>query len=302
MSRRDRPYQQMKSLDILFGDSQAVAQMVPISAICLPQQQPRRYFDPSAMQELVESVRQHGVLQPLLVRSRSDDQYELVAGERRYRAAKEVQLAEVPVVIRELSDQEAMQLSLIENLCREDLNPVEETEGILQLLALRLGSDVGDVTPLLYKMKNAADKHDEFRHNVMPKPEAQLVEEVFTSLGLMTWESFVKNRLPLLNLPEDILAALRQGLIAYTKAKAIARLKDEVARKELLSAAINKNLSLSEITARLKGTLPPSQPDERKERIETTIRRVKQARVWEDQHKWSRLEALLAEIEVLLDS
>lgn len=302
MSRRDRPYQQMKSLDILFGDSQAVAQMVPISAICLPQQQPRRYFDPSAMQELVESVRQHGVLQPLLVRSRSDDQYELVAGERRYRAAKEVQLAEVPVVIRELSDEEAMQLSLIENLCREDLNPVEETEGILQLLALRLGSDVADVTPLLYKMKNAADKHDEFRHNVMPKREAQLVEEVFTSLGLMTWESFVKNRLPLLNLPEDILAALRQGLIAYTKAKAIARLKDEVARKELLSAAINENLSLSEITARLKGTLPPSQPDERKERIETTIRRVKHARVWEDQHKWSRLEALLAEIEVLLDS
>jgi ParB family chromosome partitioning protein len=95
------------------------------------------------MQELVESVQQHGVLQPLLVRSRSDDQYELVAGERRYRAAKEVQLAEVPVVIRELSDEEAMQLSLIENLCREDLNPVEETEGILQLLALRLGSDVG---------------------------------------------------------------------------------------------------------------------------------------------------------------
>lgn len=302
MSRRDRPYQQMKSLDILFGDSQAVAQMVPISAICLPQQQPRRYFDPSAMQELVESVRQHGVLQPLLVRSRSDHQYELVAGERRYRAAKEVQLAEVPVVIRELSDEEAMQLSLIENLCREDLNPVEETEGILQLLALRLGSDVADVTPLLYKMKNAADKHDDFRHNVMPNSEAQLVEEVFTSLGLMTWESFVKNRLPLLNLPEDILAALRHGLIAYTKAKAIARLKDEVARKELLSAAINENLSLSEITARLKGTLPPSQPDERKERIETTIRRVKHARVWEDQHKWSRLEALLAEIEVLLDS
>jgi ParB family chromosome partitioning protein len=302
MSRRDRPYQQMKSLDILFGDSQAVAQMVPISAICLPQQQPRRYFDPSAMQELVESVRQHGVLQPLLVRSRSDDQYELVAGERRYRAAKEVQLAEVPVVIRELSDEEAMQLSLIENLCREDLNPVEETEGILQLLALSLGSDVADVTPLLYKMKNAADKHDEFRHNVMPNSEAQLVEEVFTSLGLMTWESFVKNRLPLLNLPEDVLAALRQGLIAYTKAKVIARLKDEVARKELLSAAINENLSLSEITARLKGTLSPSQPNERKERIETTIRRVKQARVWEDQHKWSRLEALLAEIEVLLNS
>lgn len=299
-SRRDRPYQQMKSLDILFGETQAVAEIVPIEVICLPPQQPRRYFDPQAMHELVESVRQHGILQPLLVRPLPDNKYELVAGERRYRAAKEINLTEVPVVIRELSNEEAMQLSLIENLCREDLNPVEETEGILQLLALRLGGNIGDVTPLLYKMKNAADKNDESRHNVMPNIEAQQVEEVFTSLGLMTWESFVKNRLPLLNLPDDVLVELRQGNIAYTKAKVIARLKDEAARKELLKAAITENLSLTQIQSRLKAQLPASYPDERKERIEGTIRRVKQARVWEDQHKWKRLEGLLAQIEELL--
>lgn len=302
MSRRDRPYQQMKSLDALFGDSQAVAEMVLLSAICLPQQQPRRYFDPSAMQELAESVKQHGILQPLLVRSRSDDKYELVAGERRYRAAKECGLDEVPVVIRSLSDEEAMQLSLIENLCREELNPVEETEGILQLLAIRLGSDVEAVTALLYRMKNAADKSEFSRHNVMPNPESQLIEEVFTSLGLMTWESFVKNRLPLLNLSDDVLLALRQGKIAYTKAKAIARLKDEDQRKELLETAIALDLSLSQIQTRLKAYIHSSEPTERKERIEATIRRVKQARVWEDPEKWSRLEALLAEIEALVSS
>ncbi|WP_305076081.1 ParB/RepB/Spo0J family partition protein [Microcoleus sp. FACHB-831] len=301
-SRRHRPYQQMKSLDALFGDSQAVAEMVLLSAICLPQQQPRRYFDPSAMQELAESVKQHGILQPLLVRSRSDDKYELVAGERRYRAAKECGLDEVPVVIRSLSDEEAMQLSLIENLCREDLNPVEETEGILQLLAIRLGSDVEAVTALLYRMKNAADKPESSRHNVMPNPESQLIEEVFTSLGLMTWESFVKNRLPLLNLSDDVLIALRQGKIAYTKAKAIARLKDEDQRKELLETAIALDLSLSQIQTRLKAYIHSSEPTERKERIEATIRRVKQARVWEDPEKWSRLEALLAEIEALVSS
>lgn len=301
-SRRHRPYQQMKSLDALFGDSQAVAEMVLLSAICLPQQQPRRYFDPSAMQELAESVKQHGILQPLLVRSRSDDKYELVAGERRYRAAKECGLDEVPVVIRSLSDEEAMQLSLIENLCREDLNPVEETEGILQLLAIRLGSDVEAVTALLYRMKNAADKPESSRHNVMPNPESQLIEEVFTSLGLMTWESFVKNRLPLLNLSDDVLLALRQGKIAYTKAKAIARLKDEDQRKELLETAIALDLSLSQIQTRLKAYIHSSEPTERKERIEATIRRVKQARVWEDKEKWSRLEALLAEIEALVSS
>lgn len=305
-NRRDRPYQQMKSLDILFGDSQteaeveAAAKIISIEEIRLPDEQPRRYFDPQAMLELVESVRQHGVLQPLLVRPRSDEKYELVAGERRYRAAKEVQLAEVPVVIRELNDEEAMQLSLIENLCREDLNPVEETEGILQLLALRLSTDVANITSLLYKMKNAAEKGNESRHNVMPNPEAKMVEEIFASLGLMTWESFVKNRLPLLNLPEDVLSVLRQGKIAYTKAKVIARLKDEDERKELLETAISENLSLTEIQSRLKTVLPQKKPDERKERVENTIRQVKQARVWEDQKKWNRLEKLLEKIEELL--
>ncbi|MBF2014857.1 MAG: ParB/RepB/Spo0J family partition protein [Rivularia sp. T60_A2020_040] len=305
-NRRDRPYQQMKSLDILFGDSQAeveveaAAKIISIEEICLPNEQPRRYFDPQAMLELVESVRQHGILQPLLVRPRSDEKYELVAGERRYRAAIEAQKAEVPVVIRELSDEEAMQLSLIENLCREDLNPVEETEGILQLLALRLSTDVANITSLLYKMKNAAEKEDESRHNVMPNPESQMVEEIFASLGLMTWESFVKNRLPLLNLPEDVLGVLRQGKIAYTKAKVIARLKDEDERKELLETAISENLSLTEIQSRLKTVLPQKKPDERKERVENTIRQVKQARVWEDHKKWNRLEKLLEKIEELL--
>ncbi|NJL78889.1 MAG: ParB/RepB/Spo0J family partition protein [Richelia sp. RM2_1_2] len=305
-NRRDRPYQQMKSLDILFGDSQAeteteaAAKIISIELIRLPNEQPRRYFDPQAMLELVESVRQHGILQPLLVRPRSDEKYELVAGERRYRAAIEAQKAEIPVVIRELSDEEAMQLSLIENLCREDLNPVEETEGILQLLALRLSTDVANITSLLYKMKNAAEKEDESRHNVMPNPESQMVEEIFASLGLMTWESFVKNRLPLLNLPEDVLRVLRQGKIAYTKAKVIARLKGEDARKELLETAISENLSLTEIQSRLKDKLPFKEPDERKERIENTIRQVKQTRVWEDQKKWNRLEKLLAKIEEIL--
>ncbi|HEY9693744.1 MAG TPA: ParB/RepB/Spo0J family partition protein [Oculatellaceae cyanobacterium] len=303
MSRRDRPYHQMKldPLNTLFGDSIPVAELVPLDAICLPQQQPRRYFDPQAMEELIESVRQHGVLQPLLVRPLSDNKYELVAGERRYRAASAVPLAEVPIVCRSLSDEEAMQLALIENLCREDLNPVEETEGILQLLALKLGSSLEAVTSLLYRLKNAADKSGDFRHNVMPNSELEQIEELFAGLGMMTWESFVKNRLPVLNLPEDVLAELRSGKIEYTKAKAIARLKDETARLELLSAAIAEHLSLSQIQARLKTYLQTDkEPTERKERVERIIKRVKQTRVWENPEKWSRLEKLLAEIEVLV--
>ncbi|MDV7393256.1 ParB/RepB/Spo0J family partition protein, partial [Arthrospira platensis SPKY1] len=107
---------------------------LPIKAIKLPAQQPRRYFDPDKLAQLTESVKHNGILENLLVRPLDDNQYELVVGERRYRAAQEAGLTEVPVTIKELTDNEALQISLIENLHREDLNPVEETEGILWLL------------------------------------------------------------------------------------------------------------------------------------------------------------------------
>lgn len=302
MSKRNQPYRQIKSmgLEALFGDSREQGESVPIEAIKLPLEQPRRYFDPQKMQQLVQSVKEHGILEPLLVRPLSEEVYELVAGERRLRAAKEVGLSEVPVVIRELSDEEALQLALIENLCREDLNPVEETEGILQLLALKLSLTQQAAVSLLRRMQNEVE--GKVTHNVMRNEESQIVQEVFNGLGLMTWESFVKNRLPLLNLPEDVLAALRQGQIAYTKAKAIARLKEPDPRKELLRSAIASNLSLKEIQSRLKEHIQADYPVERKERVEAIYRRVKQARVWEDGEKWSRLEALLAEIEALVSS
>lgn len=129
--------------------------MLSLEALRLPESQPRRYFDPRAMDELVGSIQRHGILQPLLVRPLGGDhteQYEIVAGERRYRAAGEAGLSEVPVVIRKMGDEEAVQYALLENLQREDLNPVEETEGILRLLALGLKKDVEEVVSLLYRM------------------------------------------------------------------------------------------------------------------------------------------------------
>ncbi|WP_250855280.1 ParB/RepB/Spo0J family partition protein, partial [Anabaena sp. PCC 7938] len=161
----------------------AAESKVKLQDIHLPPQQPRRYFDPQALTELVTSVKQHGILHPLLVRpltgGKTAGKYELVAGERRYRAATEAGLEEVPVVVRELSDDQAFQLALIENLQRQDLNPVEETEGILHLLAIRLESDVEAVKSLLYRMKNASskgekqlkDSEEQFRRNVSPNSE-----------------------------------------------------------------------------------------------------------------------------------
>jgi len=136
-------------------DENFVPTKVLLDKIILPSTQPRRYFDPKAMQSLVESVKREGILQPLLVRP-VGDKYELVAGERRYRAAQEAALTEVPVTVREMSDEQAVQYALTENLQREDLNPIEETEGTLQLLALRLGCETADVSSVLYRMENEA--------------------------------------------------------------------------------------------------------------------------------------------------
>jgi len=103
------------------------------SAIVPNRHQPRREFDPAALRDLVESVQTHGVLQPLLVRPRPDGGYELIAGERRLRAALECGLSEVPAILKNASDEEMLELALIENLQRQDLNIIEEAEGYREL-------------------------------------------------------------------------------------------------------------------------------------------------------------------------
>ena len=107
---------------------------LPLEEIVPNKEQPRKTFDETALEELAESIRQHGVLQPLLVRPLPGGGYQLVAGERRYRASRIAGLREVPVVIRELSDVETMEIAIIENLQREDLNPMEEAAGFQSLI------------------------------------------------------------------------------------------------------------------------------------------------------------------------
>ena len=129
----------MRGIDaFLSARQEKPTEVVAIERIHLPLNQPRHYFDPEKLQQLTSSVKEHGIIEPLLVRPLQDGEYELVAGERRYRAAQEIGLERVPIVVRELTDSKALQLALEENLQREDLNPVEETEGILNLLGLRL--------------------------------------------------------------------------------------------------------------------------------------------------------------------
>ncbi|MEM8779576.1 MAG: ParB/RepB/Spo0J family partition protein [Cyanobacteria bacterium P01_G01_bin.49] len=307
-------------------------QNVSLKDIYLPQRQPRRYFDPTALKELASSIQQHGILQPLLVRPRAGSGYELVAGERRYRAAKDTGLKEVPVVVRDLDNDAAFQLALIENLQREDLNPVEETEGILQLLAIKLGRKREDIPPLLRRFQHERKEAEKTSNNVIGKdelennkssnnvigkkknlkedesntvnPDLEIVEGVFIGLGKMTWESFANNRLPLLNLPEDILEAMRSGKIAYTKAKAIAQITDESERRDFLEQAIKENWSLSEIKERISekktpGSTPDTESNNYKERFASATSKLKRSRIWSNPKKRKQIEKLVLQLEAL---
>jgi len=224
-------------------------EVVPLSVL-VPQAQPRKRFE--NLEALAESIREKGVLQPLLVRPLGDGRYAIVAGERRYRAAKMAGLAEVPVRVLDLSEKEARLLALVENLQREDLNPYEETLGVLDLLSEDLGKTREEVVGLLERMRK--EKRGVVARNVSGTPEAQRVEEVFRALGRMTWESFVRTRLPLLGLPEDLRAALEEGTLPYTAALELKKVKDLEARARLLEEA-KGGLSLRELKARVREVL-----------------------------------------------
>jgi len=122
-----------RGLDALLPKTGGHPTRLPLALIRPNPDQPRRYFDEEALAELAASIKKQGLLQPLLVRPRGEG-YELVAGERRYRAAQMAGLAEVPVVVRELDDRTALELALVENLQREDLNPLEEAQGYQRLV------------------------------------------------------------------------------------------------------------------------------------------------------------------------
>jgi len=210
-----------KGLEALLPRGGAGVTRLPLELIRPNPNQPRRRFRPEALSELVESIREKGLLQPLLVRPKGEG-YELVAGERRYRAALEAGLREVPVLIRDLTDREALELALVENLQREDLSPVEEALGYRRLLEMGLTQ-----------------------------------EEVARRVGKA--RSTVANALRLLQLPEEALRALEEGRITPGHARALLMLP-EGERLWALSEILSKDLSVRQ-AERLKVQKPRPEPD-----------------------------------------
>ena len=272
---------------------------LPIKAIARDPSQVRRWFDPAKLAGLTASVKEVGIRQRLWVRPLAKNKYQLIAGERRYRAAIEAGLTEVPVVILDIDPDLALTLSLVENLQREDLNPVEEMEGILRLLALRLKISSEEAVSLLYKMKN--QEEGRVRETGFPNEQVDAIKALFTSLGRITWQSFISSRLPLRNIPEDVLDALRQGEVEFTKARIIARVKDEAVRQELLQEAIDHNLSRSEIQTRIKTVKPAAVPSLRNQFKDISSQMLKlPTSEWENPKKTKKIASLLQQLEALV--
>ena len=373
MSKKNAAYsaklKHTKPLDLMFGGEDSdTSELSPVQTtsdnkinntiarerIKLDPNQPRRYFDQKRLEELAQSIKELGILEPLLVRPLNDGDYGLIAGERRFKAAEIAGLEEVPCVVKEMDDDTVKQVQLIENLQREDLNAYEETIGILELLALRLGMTQEKVISLLNRIEKANRKQADnvIRHkdkepadnvirskgkkqadnvirlsdsgdevdsdnvirtkgnkqadNVIRSEDVEIINNVFASIGRLSPESFRANRLPLLNLPSDIQQALASGRIEYTKARAIARVKDKQQRTKLLKKVISQNLSLTQI----KELIQELQSEEKKEitpldaasqRVVSIGKRLKKASVWDDARKRRKLEKLLGDIEKLLD-
>jgi ParB family transcriptional regulator, chromosome partitioning protein len=271
---------------------------VSLDSIVVSAHQPRRFFDEAKLSQLAASIGEYGILEPLIVRPMGN-KYELVAGERRFRAAQILGLSEVPVTCKDLSDEQVLYVSSIENLQREDLNPVEETEAILQLLAISLKVTPAEAISILNQSSNAKNRHLELKDNVILQLEQ--IATVLTQVGRFTPESFRTNRLPLLKLPEDILSALREGRLEFTKARAIARVKDDLQRRELLTTAIEQNLSLNDIKQQIATRHTPTAIPLQTQ-LNRVLRSVKKSQIWNDPAKQKQLTELLADLENLIST
>lgn len=174
-----------KGLGALIGDAglgapEAGSVSLPISQVEPGLNQPRKRFEGSALDDLADSIREHGILQPITVRRLSTGYYQIIAGERRWRAAKMAGLREVPVVIIEADDRRVMELGLIENLQREDLNPMEEAEGY-QTLISQYGLTQEEVARRMGKSRSAVA--NALRLMALPEPVRELVVEGHLSAG-----------------------------------------------------------------------------------------------------------------------
>ena len=213
-----------RGLDSLFADNSSEdgkeVSTLRISDIEPNKDQPRKDFDAEALAVLADSIREHGVLQPILVRPISESRYQIVAGERRWRASKMAGLTEIPAVIREMTEEETMQLAMIENLQREDLNAIEEALGY-ELLMTRYHMTQDEVSKRVGKSRSA-----------------------------------VANALRLLKLPKKTSELVRSGALSAGHARALLQSDDEALIDEVAEKIVRTGMSVRDAERAMKPRSP----------------------------------------------
>lgn len=173
--------------------------------------QPRKNFSDETLTSLADSIKENGIIQPILVCKKEEEKYKIVAGERRYRAAKMVGLKEIPVVVKELEEEKIVEIALIENLQREDLNPIEEAKGFLNLI----------------------EKY------------GLTQDEVARKVGRS--RSFITNSIRLLKLPKEVIKEIETGNLSSGQARALLSIKEEEELKKAAKKVIEKGMSVREV-------------------------------------------------------
>ncbi len=186
-------------------------QLIEIDAIEPNPYQPRRKFSEQELKELAESIKANGLLQPIIVRQIGEDRYQIVAGERRWRACRIAGLTRIPAIVKDLEDSEILQLALIENLQREDLNPVEEALAYKQLID-KFGFTQSEIAQIIGKDR-----------------------------------ATIANTLRLLNLSERVLEMLREGKISEGHARVLLRIDDPQKQEEIALKVIEEGLSVRQL-------------------------------------------------------
>jgi ParB family chromosome partitioning protein len=207
-----------RGLDVLIGGQPVPSELleIPVDAIHPNPKQPRRRFEPEAASGLAESVRRQGVIQPLLVRPRGVGGYEIVAGERRWRAAREAGRQTVPAVVRTVDDRETLVLGLVENVAREQLTPIEEARAYAVLID-EFGLTLGEVAERVGRSKPS-----------------------------------VSNRIRLLELPDDVLGMVERGQLSEGHARAVLAVPDHEGRRRLAREIVRRGLSVRAAEQRAK--------------------------------------------------
>lgn len=212
--------------------------MVKLSKVEPNREQPRKNFDEDSLQELAESLKQFGMLQPILVQNRGD-YYEIIAGERRWRAAKIAGLKEVPVIVRELTDQEIVEISLIENIQREDLNPIEEAQAYKRLL-----------TEFHLKQDEVAERVSKSR-------------------------TAVTNSMRLLKLCDEVQKMVVEDMISTGHARALISIEDPEEQYLIAQKIFDEKLSVREVEKLVKDLhKPPKPPKEENKTLQAIYQEI----------------------------